>query len=191
MSTYPVPRLFTPEEYLLIEREAERKSEYADGMIYAMAGAGFTHNRIASNVLGSLYGSLQGTPYAVNNSDEKVAVTRDGPFYYPDVSVSCGDPSFWDARTDVILDPCVIVEVLSRSTARYDRTVKLAEYQRMASVGDILLISQDSVRVELHSKDLAGCWTLKVFDDRSQQVVLGGAGRVALPLSAVYDRIEF
>ena len=190
MSSYPVPRLFTPEEYLLLEREALRKSEYSHGLIYAMAGGGLVHNRIASNVLGHLYGCLRGTSCAANNSDQKVGVSREGPFYYPDVSISCGAASLLDAHADVLLDPFVIVEVLSKSTARYDRTMKLAEYQKIASVIDILLISQDNCRVEHYVRGSDGGWSMKVVGVLSEELVLSGAGGVGLPLSAVYERVE-
>ena len=112
---------FTPEEYLAMERKAETKSEYHAGRIYALAGASESHVLIASNLVVSLGAQLRGRPCRVYASDMRVKVTTFGMYTYPDVVVVCGQGRFEDTRRDTLLNPTVIVEVLSPSTEGYDR----------------------------------------------------------------------
>src|SRR5437763_4654499 len=109
------------EEYLAIERKAEYKSEYVDGVMYAMAGSSERHNLIAGNIITDLNIQLRTIPCKVYPSDLKVRVPDSRKFFYPDVSVVCGETKFADDERDVILNPVLIVEVLSESTAAFDR----------------------------------------------------------------------
>src|SRR5438067_6181679 len=147
MSSLP-PYYLNPEEYLTIERQAEYKSEYVDGVMYAMAGGSERHNLIAGNLVTELNIQLRKTPCRVYPSDLKVRVPNSKRFFYPDVSVVCGDPEFADDKRDVVLNPVLIVEVFSKSTAAFDRGQKFKFYQQIESLLEYLLVSQDEHHVE-------------------------------------------
>src|SRR2546423_7792204 len=112
---------FTPEQYLALEREAEYKSEYINGQIYAMSGASREHNLIAVNIVSELHALLRGQPCEAYMSDMRVKVSQTGMYTYPDVVAVCGGPRFEDEHGDTLINPTVIVEVLSPSTEAYDR----------------------------------------------------------------------
>ena len=133
MSALPEP-FITPEQYLEIERKAADKSEYHSGQMFAMAGASREHNLITANVVGELRSLLRGRPCKTYPSDMRVLVLATGLHTYPDVSVACGEPEFLDGALDVLLNPLVIVEVLSSSTEPYDRGAKFALYQHLPSL---------------------------------------------------------
>src|SRR5205085_5334550 len=120
---------YTPEEYLILERQAEYKSEYFNGEIFAMTGASRRHNLVAANVLASLHGQLRKRPCEVYSSDMRVKVSPTGLYTYPDVVVVCNDPLFDDKQKDTLLNPTVLIEVLSKSTASYDRGEKFEHYR--------------------------------------------------------------
>src|SRR5205085_5153555 len=136
------------EEYLAIERKAEYKSEYVDGVMYAMAGSSERHNLIAGNIITELNIQLRTTPCKVYPSDLKVRVPDSRKFFYPDVSVVCGETKFADDERDVILNPVLIVEVLSESTAAFDRGKKFQSYQQIESLQEYLLVAQDEYVLE-------------------------------------------
>jgi Uma2 family endonuclease len=133
MSTQPTYHL-TPEEYLAVERRAEYKSEYVDGLMYQMAGGSEAHNLITGNVVTELNVQLRDTPCKVYPSDMKVREPGSRKFHYPDVSVVCGETQFADQHRDVILNPVLIVEVLSDTTAAYDRGKKFQSYHAVGTV---------------------------------------------------------
>ena len=146
MSSLPSYNL-SPEEYLTIERQAEYKSEYVDGVIYALAGSK-RHNLIAGNIITELNIQLRKTPCEVFPSDMKVRVPDSRKFFYPDVSVVCAESRFADDERDVLLNPILIVEILSESTAAFDRGKKFQSYQQIESLQEYLLVSQDEQVVE-------------------------------------------
>src|SRR5919198_4874617 len=123
-----IPPDYTPEEYLALERAARHKSEYVNGRIYALAGASRAHNLIVVNVSAELRAQLRGRPCETYASDMRVKVSQTGLYTYPDVVVVCGEPRFEDAQVDTLLNPTVIIEVLSESTESYDRGEKFAHY---------------------------------------------------------------
>jgi Uma2 family endonuclease len=146
--TDPAPDLpLSIAEYLALERRSSDKHEFVDGQIYAMAGAAYAHNRVVANVVRLLGNALSGGPCVVLPSDMKVR-TPSTRVYYPDASVVCGPPSFHDAGEDVLLNPSVIVEVLSDSTERIDRGEKLAAYVLLPSLTDYVLVASKRTRVE-------------------------------------------
>lgn len=157
MSSLPSYYL-SPEEYLAIERQAEYKSEYVDGVIYAMAGGSERHNLIAANLIISIGVQIKNRPCRVYPSDLKVRVPNSKRFFYPDVSVVCGETRFADDERDVILNPIVIIEVLSESTAAYDRGKKFLSYQQIDSLQEYLLVSQDEVIVEHYIRQSNETW---------------------------------
>ena len=155
MASLPQSHL-TAEEYLARERVAERKSEYIDGVVVAMAGASERHNLIVANVIMTIGPALRGGPCRVYPSDLKVRVGS--RFFYPDVSVICGDTIFADDEKDVVLNPTLIVEVLSETTRDYDRGPKFFSYQQIPSLQDYLLVHQDEVMVEHYRRHPPNAW---------------------------------
>src|SRR2546427_1385475 len=139
---------YTPEEYLALERKADYKSEYVNGQVIAMAWANRSHNLIAGNLYREVSRQLRGRPCEAYISNMRVKVSRTGLYTYPDVVVVCGEIHFEDVHNDTLLNPTVIVEVLSASTEAYDRGEKFAHYRRLESLQEYLLVAQDKVRIE-------------------------------------------
>jgi Uma2 family endonuclease len=196
--------ILSPEEYLARERMAETKSEYYDGRIYAMGGATPSHVRIAGNCHAALHAQLRGRPCDLFMGDMQVRVPETGLYTYPDVSALCGDARFDDDASDVLLNPSVIVEVLSRSTEAYDRGQKFAHYMRLPSIREYVLIAQARMRVERFTRgDDGHAWVLTIAERADATVELPSIGctlrvgdlyeRVALPpappLRAVYEDV--
>jgi Uma2 family endonuclease len=179
---------FTPGEYLIVERAAVEKSEYYDGEIFAMAGAQEPHNIVSGNILAMLLGSLRKRGCQSYGSDMKVGITQQGPFFYPDVSVACAERKFLRGRRDILLSPVVIVEVLSKSTQRFDRGIKLEEYQRMPTVQAILLISSDRASAEAHVRE-GSHWKRQVVTGLDKFIELPSP-RCVLPLAEIYEGVN-
>ena len=189
VSSLPKPR-YTPEQYLEMEREAGYKSEYLFSKIFAMAGASEAHNLIVTNVLSEFSGQLKGRPCRTYPSAMKVEIGPSGLFAYPDASVVCGPPRFHDANRDMLQNPTLIVEVLSASTEAYDRGAKFAQYRRLDSLTDYLMISPNEFRVEHFVRQSDNQWLLSEVTSEEQSVVIMSIG-CELPISEVYDRVEF
>src|SRR5580700_5167910 len=174
MSTQP-KTLLTPEEYLAIEREAEYKSEYYDGVMYAMAGARRRHDRIASNMHRELGNAFRQRPCESFTSDMRVR-TVERHYTYPDASALCGEPRFLDEREDTLLNPSLIVEVLSPSTEAYDRGRKFELYQSISSLREYLLVASDRVRADLYSRQPDGRWLLTSASRLEDSLTLESVG---------------
>jgi Uma2 family endonuclease len=162
MATAPRPKM-TYEEYLAFERASEQKHEFVDGEIYAMAGARFEHNQLAGNVFGLLWNALRSRGCTVNNSDQRIK-TPLGTAHYPDVSALCGDPRFSDDTRDELLNPSVVIEVLSESTEAYDRGKKFDKYATIPSLRAYLLVATDGKSIELRERR-DDVWTLRTFHE--------------------------
>ena len=179
-----------PEEYLAWERVAATKSEFFDGRIYAMSGASRSHVRITTNLIAALHGQLRGRACDVFTSDMKVRVSDTGLYTYPDATVVCGEARFADDASDVLLDPTVVVEVLSPSTESYDRGRKFEHYMRLASLREYVLIAQDRMRVERFTRGPDGTgWVLRVAEVAEATLELPSIGCV-LRLADLYERVE-
>ncbi len=150
----------TAPDYLQIERAAENKSEFRDGEIFAMAGGTFAHSAIAANMLRQLGNKLEGRPCVPCTSDLRVKIEMAGAYAYPDVSVVCGERQFEDERRDTLLNPTVIVEILSDSTESYDRGRKFELYRRIPSLREYLLVSQRAPHIEQFIRQPNGGWLL-------------------------------
>jgi Uma2 family endonuclease len=148
----------SPKDYLELERKADIKIEYIDGVMYQMAGGSESHNLITGNTVTELNINLRKSPCKVYPSDMKVGMPKGRRFYYPDVSVVCGEVQFADDRKDIILNPMLIVEVLSDGTAAYDRGKQFLSYQQIESLQEYVLISQDEYLVERFIKQSNGDW---------------------------------
>ena len=189
MSSYPKPHL-TPEEYLVLEREAETKSEYYDGTIYAMAGASRVHTLVVANALTQLVVQLKGRPCTAHASDLRVKVHPTGLYTYPDIVVVCGKARFEDTLKDTLLNPNVIIEVLSKSTEAYDRGTKFAHYRTLESLTDYVLVSQDRPLIEHYTRQPDNRWLLAAYEGLETVVQLPSIA-CELPLAEVYDKVEW
>lgn len=175
-----------PAAYLARERAArEEKSEYWDGEIVGMTGAPRLHNLIATNATAALHGRLSGRPCEVYQADMRVRAEWANGFAYPDVVVVCGRPEFADARQDVLLNPTVLVEVLSPSTERYDRGRKGAAYRAIESLREYVLVAQGAPHVEVHRRDGNGGWSVELLQRVEDVLSLPSIG-CEVPLSDVY-----
>ncbi len=179
----------TPEEYLERERAAPHKSEYYAGEIFAMAGASLTHNLLVASMIAALGARLRGMPCATFASDLRIECGPSRLFCYPDVSVICGSLQYRDAHQDVVTNPALIVEVLSASTEGYDRGAKFAQYRRLASLREYVLVSQDEARMEVFTRGGDGRWALTEAVGPDAICPLASLD-IALPLSEVYERVE-
>jgi Uma2 family endonuclease len=181
--------LVSPEEYLQAERGSALKSEYVNGRVYALAGASRVHNLIVGNTFGALWSRLSGRACEAYVNDMRVKVERTGMYTYPDVVALCDAPVVEDEHADTLLNPAVIIEVLSPSTERYDRGEKFAHYRRIASLREYVLIAQDTPRIDHYRRD-GDSWVLTEVSDPGASLALDSLG-VTLPLEIIYDRVEF
>lgn len=184
------PKTFlSVQEYLALERHAENKHEYHDGEMVAMTGASRAHNLIVTNVVSELRQQLKGRPCEVYPNDMRVKIPSVGRYVYPDTVVVCGEPQFEDAYVDTLLNPTLVVEVLSGSTETYDRLTKSDYYCAVESLGEYLLIAQDSHRVEQYVKQADGRWLITETEGLEAVIDLNSVG-CRLALNEVYDRVE-
>ncbi len=180
---------YTPEEYLARERQSAFKSEYLDGHISAMSGVSRAHSLINSNLARLLGTQLVDRPCEIHVSDMRVKVSARGLYTYPDIAVVCGEGQYEDAHVDTLLNPTVIIEVLSPSTEAYDRGRKFASYQRLPSLREYLLVAQDQARVEHFVRQEVG-WLLTAFDDPAAALAMPTIG-CTLPLAEIYRKVSF
>lgn len=191
--------LYTVDEYLEMERASEVRHEYLDGEIYEMSGESIAHGRICTNLVVSLGSQLRGKPCDVLSKDTKVRSgwlpsprrMMKGLFSYPDVVIVCGQPVFHDAYTDILLNPNVIIEVLSDATERFDRGEKFQRYRaHLESLTDYLLVAQNMAFIDYYAKRDDGLWTLRSSEGREGSLHVASID-CTLSLAEVYDRVEF
>jgi Uma2 family endonuclease len=178
----------SPEEYLRLERQSEYKSEYVNGGIFAMTGASLRHNLVAGNIFGELRQQLKGRQCHAYVGDMRVKVTATGLYTYPDVVVVWGEPKFEDRYLDTVLNPTVLVEVLSPSTERYDRIAKTSYYRMLNSLAEHLLVAQDEVRLERYVRQPNGEWLLSQWTSLDNVVEIESIG-CSLALRDIYDKV--
>lgn len=189
MSAVPKRKL-TAAEYLAIEKTAEFKSEFFNGEMFAMAGASRPHNRLKENVIGELFGRLKGGPCQTFSSDQRVLIDRTGLYTYPDLLIVCGPVETPAGDDDTITNPRVVVEILSPSTERYDRTTKFRHYQQLPSVQEYVLVSQSEPLCERFTRQADGSWALVSFVGLEAVLALNSVP-VQVPLADVYAGVEF
>lgn len=187
----PQPHDLSEDEYLAFEREQEGKHEFLDGRIYAMSGASADHNRIVGSTYATLYSQIVNRSCDVFPSDMRVRVPSKGLFTYPDISVVCGEAKFDDtSQPDTLLNPQVIIEVLSPSTEAYDRGDKFENYRALSSLQTYLLISQDKPRIERFNRQDDGLWTY-TYAMGLEAVLELPAIQCELALQDVYAKVTF
>lgn len=182
-------KLLTPADYLAFERKSETKHEYYAGTVYTMAGATERHNLISLNIASELRTQLRKRPCRVYTNDMRVKVNETGLYTYPDVIVVCGNPQFEGNESDILLNPVVIVEVLSKSTERYDRGKKFQHYRTVDTLIEYLLVAQDSYHIEHYVRQADGQWLLSEATHLQETVHLPTIN-CDLRLEDVYDKVE-
>jgi len=187
MSAEPHHRI-SLEDYLAAERQAETKSEYLDGEVFAMSGASREHNLITWNLSGILYAQLKGRGCEAYSGDMRVHIPATGLYTYPDLVIVCGEPRFDGSDLDTLLNPTLLIEVLSPSTEGYDRGKKAAHYRTLGSLREYLLVSQEEVRAELLTRQEEGHWLLSEASRREETIPLASIG-CTLHLADVYERV--
>jgi Uma2 family endonuclease len=180
----------TEAEYLAFERASPTKHEYYRGYVYAMTGASERHNLITANVIAALHSQLRQKPCRVYPSDLRVKVQKTGLHTYPDILVVCGKPEFTDDAIDTILNPIVIIEVLSPSTEAYDRGMKFQNYRTIETLRDYLLIAQDESYIEQYTRQEPGEWVLREFISSLDLLTLASIA-CTLALADVYEHVTF
>jgi Uma2 family endonuclease len=152
----------SPQEYLAFERAAGQRHEYADGEVFAMAGGTMRHSLLAANVIGELRSALRAQPCRVFTSDMRLKIPTNDRYTYADAGVVCGRSAFEDEVEDTLLNPTVIVEVLSDSSELYDRGDKFAQYRTIASLKDYVLVSQKQPLIEHFARQPDNSWLLRL-----------------------------
>ncbi len=182
-------RGLTPDEYLAWEREQPIRHEYIDGEVYAMTGGTLPHNAIAVNLISILRGRLRGTQCRVYAADAKVRISAQGPYFYPDVVVTCDER---DRRaTEAISYPKLIVEVLSPSTAGFDRGDKFKFYRRIPTLEEYVLIDSEKVGIDCYRKSSGSKWELTAYPEEGGDILELVSLNFQCPLALVYEEVEF
>ena len=187
MSTLPAHTYLTPEEYLAWERKQPYKNEYYDGQIIAMSGASRSHNRITVDITIQLGNQLMDSDCEVFASEMRVRTNPMVSYFYPDLIVVCGEPRFEDDTFDTLLNPILVIEVLSPSTAAFDRGEKFEHYKQLASLQEYILISQDRVRVEHYCRQ-GTRWLHSTFQSLEDMLPLPSI-ECEVPLHTIYRRV--
>ncbi len=187
MSAQPESFL-TAQDYLVWERQQETRHEYLEGQVFAMTGASRAHNMLCANILASLHGQLRGKPCEIYVNDMRVKVSETGMYTYPDLVAACGEPRFEDQAVDTLLNPVLIIEVLSDSTERYDRGAKFTHYRSVVSLKEYLLVSQHESRVEHYVRQPGNHWLLTEYQEMQDRIDLNSLDSY-LSLAEVYERI--
>lgn len=179
----------TTAEYLELERKAEIKSEYIAGRMYAMSGVSRRHSLITGNLHIEIGLQMRGRDCEVHMADMRVKVSPTGMYTYPDIVAVCGEARFEDEHIDTLLNPTVIVEVLSESTEAYDRGEKFAQYRRLDSVREYVLVAQNKIRVE-HYRREGEEWILSEISDPEGILHLPSID-CHVGVGAIYEKVEF
>ncbi len=180
----------TPEEYLEIERAAQNRHEYYNGRMYAMAGGSYWHGVISGNLVGELRSALKSRACTVTPSDLRVCVAANGLYTYPDIVVVCNEPKFVDRRSDTVLNPSLLIEVLSPSTELADREFKAKLYQQMGSLREYAFVAQTKALVEVYRRSPEGGWPLAEFVG-VDAVARFDSIEVSVPLAEIYSKVQF
>jgi len=187
MSSQP-KTTYTPEAYLQIDRQSDSKNEYFNGEIFAMTGASRNHNLITANVTSSLNPQLKGRQCEAYASDMRIKVSSSGLYAYPDVVAVCGSPIFEDKEIDTLINPTVIIEVLSKSTEGYDRGDKSGHYRKL-DLSEYILISQDKHHMEHFVRQPDNQWLLSEADDLQSIIDLTSID-CKLAMADVYNKVK-
>jgi Uma2 family endonuclease len=185
-----LPKLkLSPAEYLAREERAETRSEFFAGEIFAMAGASIEHNQIKENLSGELFSRLKSSSCRAFSSDQRLKVDPTGLYTYPDLMIVCGPIERDPLSAHTIVNPTVLIEVLSPSTEAYDRGAKFLQYQKIPSVREIVLVGEFARVVQVFERQEDGSWSLRTFADQGESVRLSSVS-VEIPMSDVFRGID-
>lgn len=191
MASAPIQKSYlTAEEYLALERQAETRSEYIEGEMVAMTGGTSGHSLVTMNLGGLLWQQLRQGSCRVYSGDLRIWIPEAEVYFYPDLSVVCGEPRFADGTQDNLLNPILIVEVLSPSTESYDRGRKFESYQLLDSLKEYVLVAQDRPRVEHYLRQDGHVWLYTEVSGLDSSASLTSVG-CQLPLAEIYERVAF
>ncbi|MBL8231152.1 MAG: Uma2 family endonuclease [Bryobacterales bacterium] len=185
----PVAQKLTPEQYLERERNAEIRSEYWHGEVYAMSGGTERHDIVCVNLTIALRQRVQGRRCRIHSSNMKVGIAKRRGFSYPDLTLVCGEPRFLDETKDVLTNPSVIFEVLSPSTRGFDSGQKFAEYQKLDSLKHYVLLEQDICHVQHYERTSSDEWRYRVHHKLDDVLVFSDLS-LSIPLSEIYEDVE-
>jgi Uma2 family endonuclease len=177
------------EEYLEMENAANEKSEYYKGEIFAMSGAKVPHNSIATNFLGTLVNKLKGKKCKPFNSDQRIHIPSNTLFTYPDISIICGEIITLNNDDFNVLNPTLIIEVLSRSTRNYERGEKFKLYRDIATLKEYILVDSESIHVEVFRLNANGHWELEEYNSLSDAIIIKAIDETVV-LSEIYDGVS-
>ena len=181
---------YTPEQYLEMERASVDRSEYFNGEIYAMSGGSWNHMKITFNLSRNLGNGLEGGPCQIGFNDFKIRIRNGKAYAYPDIFGLCTPPEFAPQSDDILLNPEMIMEVLSPSTEKFDRGLKFAYYQQIPTLKEYLLVSQVEARIEQYVRQSDDTWILHIHRSMEEVVTLASMG-YAFRLSVAYEGVTF
>ena len=180
----------TPEAYVAFDRASDGKNEYFDGTVYAMAGGSVRHNRIAGSTYATLYRQLRQRNCNIYSSDMRVKVAQTGLYTYPDITIICGNEQYEDESEDILLNPIIIIEVLSPSTEKYDRGKKFHQYRSILALREYILIAQDEYHIEKFTRQSDNTWVFSEAIGRDGSLELRTI-QCTLRLEEVYEKVDF
>ena len=189
MSAMRKPKLSVA-QYLALEKRAEFKSEFFDGEMFAMAGASRFHNRVNENLSLRIGMRLLDGPCQTLSRDQRVEIGRTGLYCYPDLIIVCGEPEYSYLDPDTLINPRVVIEVLSESTERHDRTTKFRHYQQLPSIQEYILVSQDEPMCERFSRTPDGLWVVTSFVGLDATLELASIP-IRIPLAEIFAGVTF
>ncbi len=190
MSALPAAKQISIEEYLLLEETAEEKHEYYLGEVFAMAGGTIAHNQIVSNTIAELNFFLRGKNCQVFPSDLKVHIEANSLFTYPDLSIVCGEPERWKNRNDVITNPVVLIEVLSKKTENYDRGQKFKLYRDIPALKEYILISSREILIEKYTRLSTYFWNFREINNPDEVLQIESIA-FTCPIKELYRNVSF
>lgn len=180
---------YSIEDYLLLEEQAESKSEYLDGQIIPMTGGTTNHNQIAGNIYSELNFACKKLDYRVYMGDVRLWIPEKRIFSYPDVMLIQGNPIYFENRRDTILNPTLIIEVLSPATQNYDREGKFAAYRTIPTFQEYVLVSQTEIYGEKFVKTGDKKWSFEEYYQEDRQVILGSV-KIPLIFTDIYNKVD-
>lgn len=189
--TETAQKFYTVEEYLALEEKAVHKSEYYNGRIFQMTGGSRRHNQICINIAAMLNFGLLDEPCTTYSSDMRILIEEHDLFTYPDCSVVCGEVEPVQGREDIITNPILLVEVLSKSTQNYDRSAKFEFYQAIPALQYYIIIDQERPFVEFYRKLPDNTWQLETLTGLEETVRLSNLANLSLPLARIYSKVVF